>query len=350
MKIEQKPNERVKGSLMVHILLHRQAIISTSQSTSSCIKMPLGSRQKKDVSPPRGPSRGAPRILFEDPPKKVYLIRHGESVGQTKPPSIRTKDDSLHDCPLTQQGEHQAGVIPSVLGLDRYREIDCVFSSPLTRALQTSVLGFPSKSIYIVYDIMEIGNARGPIPENRGRPLAEVIAETGGKDRIFTETFAPVDNSFPKSHENIPVSVSQNKLKKVWAMLWEFCYEQKYREVAVVCHSMVIRSSIQNHKLRPQNGVPIECSLYPNGRLEVDEVMLNPVEEMSNKIADLKRQNKWLMDRDDSSSESSSSEDVVGIESGLTEDESHFLTEKGQSQSVDEECSQLTEENLSGAT
>lgn len=279
-------------------------------------------------------ARSAPHMLFEDPPKKVYLIRHGESIGQTKLPRIRTTDKSLLDCDLTEKGEFQADVLPSVLGLERYRRIDCVFSSPLTRALRTSLSGFPTKSITIVYDLMEIGNNRAPIPENIARPIKEVIKDTGGKSGIDIHTFAPAHKQFPQSHENLPASVRRNKLKKVWSSIWDYCDGRKYNEIAVVCHSTIILASLQDRELKPENGIPIECLLYPNGRLQVDEIISNQVQEFSNTLADLKRQNNWLMNR--------RVKDETGENSPGTDDAetSHSSTQG------EEQESELTEEDV----
>ena len=62
----------------------------------------------------------------------------------------RKNDPGLIDCGLTHQGVYQATVIPNLLGSDRYRRIGLVVSSPLTRAVQTAVLGFPTKPIVIL--------------------------------------------------------------------------------------------------------------------------------------------------------------------------------------------------------
>ena len=255
------------------------------------------SQRKKNFSLPfvRSTNSQGPRALFEDPPLTVYLIRHGESVAQTFSNSKRARELSLRDCALTEKGEFQSIVLPSVLGLDRYRQIDCVVCSPLTRAVKTSVLAFPSKPIIINYDLMEIGRDKNPMPENRARPIMDVMSDTGGESLIDEGYFAPKNKSFPQSHQNSPASVRKSKLPKVWEAIWECCNRRKCQRVAVVCHFNVIRMSVINCDVRPKNAIPIECRLYRDGRLELADVLSDQVQEMTESLADLKRRSKWCM-------------------------------------------------------
>jgi len=67
-----------------------------------------------------------------DPEKKIYLLRHGR-IEQTEP----RRFIGQRDLPLTRVGETQA------LGMARMLEavrFSCIFSSPLTRAMQTAAL------------------------------------------------------------------------------------------------------------------------------------------------------------------------------------------------------------------
>ena len=257
-----------------------------------------GSHQKASLSKSRSPPRQSsrPRELFAEPPQTVFLIRHGESLAQTFPLEKRSKDQSLRDCALSPTGEHQAIVLPSILGLDRYRHIDVVVSSPLTRALQTSVLGFPSKHIIINYDLMEIGRDKNPMPENRARPIAQVVADTGGESRVDADYFAPTAKKFPESHERKPSAIRKTIMPKVWKSMWDFCNRRKYQQIAVVCHFNVIRLSLGgNPGIKPQNALPIECCLYRDGSLELVDVLTDQVQEMADTLATLKRRNKWCM-------------------------------------------------------
>ena len=167
-------------------------------------------------------------------PKTIFFIRHGESLGQACASlEQRVSDDSLRDCGLSPLGQQQARHIPQQLrallldeqerschhGSPKSRRsqsdaIQLVVTSPLTRAMQTTLLAFggesyndhdahindeqesssqsattttttPSTStrrmskmlpVICHYDLREIGN---PIPENIPRPMNDVLRDLG---------------------------------------------------------------------------------------------------------------------------------------------------------------------------
>ena len=249
-----------------------------------------------DNSPPR-PTPAFAAAAAQVPPKRVYLIRHGESLGQKASRKRRSHDPELTDCALSNQGEFQATVIPSLLGSERYSQIDYVVSSPLTRAVQTAVLGFTSKEIVINYDLYEMGRRETnvSIPENRPRHLKEVLAETGGKERIDGATFAPIHMGFPKSHDKMSNKERKDRLRRVWPKLWQFCEEREYEVIAVVCHFNIICMALSDCLIQPKNAVPIECLLHSDGRLELVDVFVNCVEDLSVALAEIKERNRSLM-------------------------------------------------------
>ena len=258
--------------------------------------MATGTSKRKNVLGGRTLNSTGARTLFADPPKTIYLIRHGESIAQTFTTEKRARDQSLRDCGLSEKGEEQATVLPGILGLDRYRNIDCVISSPMTRAVRTSVLGFPSKSIIINYDLMEIGRDKNPMPENQPRSIMNVMADTGGESLINEAYFAPTNNKpFPESHLNSPSTIRKSKLPKVWSSIWEYCNRRKSQEIAVVCHFNVIRASLLGCDVKPKNGIPIECRLFRDGTLELVDIVSNQVLEMTETLVELKRKNQWCM-------------------------------------------------------
>jgi broad specificity phosphatase PhoE len=228
-----------------------------------------------------------PRTLFQEAPKTIYLIRHGESLGQKASRQARTRDPSLKDCGLSAQGECQASVLPSLLGMERYRAIDHVVSSPLRRAVHTALLGFPSKPVFVHYDLFEMGSGSTPIPENCPRPLKQVLADVGvDEDRVDGTTLAAISGcrgglAFPQSHTDMSKYVRQSRLLNVWPTLWKFCQDRGATAVAVVCHYHVIRAALGDPTLRPENAIPIECRLHQDGRLEVVATLNNPVDELT---------------------------------------------------------------------
>ena len=232
------------------------------------------------------------------PAKRVYLMRHGESRGQRASRQQRANDPNLMDCALSGQGEYQASIIPSLLGSERYGQIGYVISSPLTRAVQTSVLGFPTKPIVIHYDLFEMGSRdrRIPIPENRPRHLKQVLADTGGEDRVDGITFAPRPTGFPKSHEKMTNKERKDRLRRVWPNLWRFCEERDCEAIAIVCHYNIIRMALPNApSINPENAIPIECLLFRQGPMEVVGVLTNEVQELSDALTATSEKNEGIL-------------------------------------------------------
>lgn len=71
---------------------------------------------------------------------ELYLIRHAESTNQ----ALEDQDEKVFDPPLTELGERQAILLAEFLRSGREgvlssdRAIDCLLSSPMWRALQTT--------------------------------------------------------------------------------------------------------------------------------------------------------------------------------------------------------------------
>ena len=163
------------------------------------------------------------------PVKKLVLIRHGESLGQVsgrKHGWDRKTDVRLCDCPLTHNGQHQARQLSSRFvassadkanimmkdddssrGGSRYwNEIELVISSPLTRALQTTLLAFGNHAINILvsYEIREIGSRI--IPENIPRDMKSVLGDLNpllmNGRKVFTTTTTTTTKPTPKTNED----------------------------------------------------------------------------------------------------------------------------------------------------
>jgi Histidine phosphatase superfamily (branch 1) len=275
-----------------------------SQTTSTTA---LGKNQKQ-------PTRTTTRI------RTVYLIRHGESVGQTVSREARERNANLLDCGLTETGRQQARSIHACL-LDNAK-IRLVLSSPLTRALETAILAFANNDIPIVvhYELRELGRI---IPENTPRAMAVVLKDlfppprdaaaaaavesgtTATRTIIDTETFRP--DQWPRDHDTPPKVVRRDRIRQVFQWLasspTSVKLEQRQQQqdcsdvdndtggrnendddddddhddfaVAVVCHYHVIRAALSNpHSCRkmdicPENAKPIKCRLHADGRLTV---------------------------------------------------------------------------------
>lgn len=130
----------------------------------------------------------------------VYLIRQGESIGQSFSREARSSTSCcerhdnnnnnnacssssvLLDCGLTEKGRQHARSICSsssgdsqslLLDAKAVASIRLVLSSPLTRALETALLVFSNSNneiipIVVDYDLRELGRI---IPENTPRPI-----------------------------------------------------------------------------------------------------------------------------------------------------------------------------------
>eukprot|EP00961_Rhodomonas_salina_P272016 3675730-Rhodomonas_salina.1 len=124
--------------------------------------------------------------------KQVVLVRHGESEGQTSAARGLSRDDpALLDCPLTAKGMQQARALWST----GFATPELIVTSPLKRALQTTLLAFPANTAPMVCypGIKECGGLDGyQIPENIQRPVAQLKQDA---DLALFEHWPAVDLS-----------------------------------------------------------------------------------------------------------------------------------------------------------
>lgn len=200
--------------------------------------------------------------------KTVFLIRHGQSLGQVTRGDQRVNEESLKDCGLTQLGVRQAHKVREYLSSNAAASsIECVISSPLRRALHTALVGFDDKPIVVHYDLGEVG---ADIPENTPRPIAETIEELTetieGRSAATAFDFTSLQ---PPNWPSAAFKASRAQLIRN-AFKWMFA-ERKESVLAVVCHYNVIRTALQIQKggVSPDNAVPIQCRLLPNGQLVI---------------------------------------------------------------------------------
>ena len=220
--------------------------------------------------------------------RTVYLIRHGQSLGQKANKRQRQSDPNLIDCGLSHTGVYQAEhLMPQLL---KDTNIQLLVTSPLTRAVQTTMLAFAQKTLptLIAYDLREIGS---PIPENQPRPLKEVFKDLDIENMSnlqwdFTSLAISPETvqSWPKKHDTPPKVVRRDRVRKVFGWLAQEL-PSEVREIAVVCHYHVIRNAVsdpydsggsprsgdskqQQYLQQISNAQPIECRLHSDGRLE----------------------------------------------------------------------------------
>jgi broad specificity phosphatase PhoE len=289
----EKEKDETPCSTSLSSLTESQRIVSqmspSSSNTTRRIRLPSPSFLSSSSS-----SKSTPH-------KTIYLIRHGESIAQKKPRQQRQNDSSLIDCGLSALGVWQAReMIPQLLGQADYDSIELVITSPLTRALQTSVLAFPDKPILCHYHLREIGSM---IPENIPRPMKQVLMDLQqhlgaipvDHSRIDVETLRP--EQWPKRHDTPPKVIRRDHVRAVFQWIAQHRPEQT---IAVVCHYHVIMAALAEppHTIRttpktnrkktttsraatattisPENATPIKCYLDPEtGRLSLAKNVVN---------------------------------------------------------------------------
>lgn len=232
-------------------------------STPPCKRPSRSIPTAPTTSPRLGRSRTSrPPII----PKTVYLIRHGQSLGQVASPTARQSDKTLIDCGLTELGVAQASALRSKLGEDAYQKIELVVTSPLTRALHTAALAFPDKPLVVHYDLREIGS---PIPENQPRPMRDVLNDLD-LDHHCVDTTSLQPINWPVRHSQSPRVVRRDRIRSVMA---DWVGPLSQTTVAVVAHYHVIRAALhdpwssQSVKVHPKNAEPLACRMDGEGRL-----------------------------------------------------------------------------------
>lgn len=206
----------------------------------------------------------------EKPVKTIYLIRHGQSQGQAAHHNgmDRHTDPRLRDCGLTKRGESEAANLRKIFTEEELEAIQLVVSSPLTRALHTALLGFPTKDIIVNFDLREVGSK---VPENSPRVMKEVIRDlqevlSYRDDRLLLDITTLQPHDWPRDYS--PRVLQINRILGVCKWLYEARHETV---IAVVCHYNVIRSAVTDATgLRPMNAIPIRCKLHSNGELVVE--------------------------------------------------------------------------------
>ena len=223
------------------------------QKTLSLLTVPTFMTPTKASSPYQSHESGTPTT------KRIYLIRHGESMGQAarRHNMDRRRDQRLRDCGLTPKGVSQATAMEALRPT-----VEIVVSSPLTRALHSAMLGFVGIPIVIHYDLAELGSK---VPENTPRPVAEVLRELKGDISGVIDTITYHPEGWP--HTNIYESSVNKKHAVLRAM--QTLAQRPENVIAIVCHFHVIQTILKDVTLRPVNASILPCILFQDGRVEL---------------------------------------------------------------------------------
>ncbi|GMH63558.1 hypothetical protein TrRE_jg8910, partial [Triparma retinervis] len=185
----------------------------------------------------------------------MYLIRHGESLGQAaKSLGLdRKRSPALTDAGLTVKGQRQASQIAGIMGGPEAAMVDLVVTSPLTRAMHTALLGFgeiEEAPVIVDYDIREIGSR---LPENVGRDVRAVLrdlrAGEGFLGRLDYETRKP--EGWP-GEGGEGEGKREGRAERVRGVMRDIAGMEEISVVAVVCHHNVIQS-ILGPGVKPKN-------------------------------------------------------------------------------------------------
>lgn len=245
-----------------------------SSPSSAAFHTPSPSRRKHLNRKGSTPPSSASSAVAPFTPKRIYLIRHGESLGNIAEKHARLNDPDLIDCGLTEKGHDQARGIPGCLGQQAYRQIELVVCSPLTRALQTTCIAFPDKQVTVHYDLREFGG-KAIIPENTPRKMKDVLNDLQHinivHENLDVETHQP--ERWPRDHDTSPKVVRRDNIKQVF----QWIGRRPEHVIAVVCHYHVIRAALEDPwnftagpNVHPENGIPIACELSVlNGRVQL---------------------------------------------------------------------------------
>jgi ERI1 exoribonuclease 3 len=199
------------------------------------------------------------------PYKMVYLIRHAQSEGQVVSRKARGSDQSLKDCGLTKIGCKEARRLSELFTAEQMESIKLVISSPLKRALHTSILGFTNHKVLVHYDLAEVGR---DIPENSAKPMDEVLEDIDDA-MIRRGKSAELDylSLQPKGWPNSQFEEARvRRIRKAFEWMY---VERKEKVFAVVCHHNVMRTAIYGatSPSSPENATPIKCQLFISGNL-----------------------------------------------------------------------------------
>lgn len=196
------------------------------------------------ATPPITKSSNVANVISDtNTTKTIYLIRHGESLGQLANEKRRRSDNNLRDCQLSDTGIIQAkDIINRINEEDNnvdYDTIELVVCSPLTRAIQTAILAFPNKPILIDYNLREVGTM---IPENIPRSIKDVLYDLNiNKNHQNIDYITLKPDNWPRNHDQTPNVIRKDQIRQSIQYL---VTNRSESIIAVVCHYHVIRAAL----------------------------------------------------------------------------------------------------------
>jgi broad specificity phosphatase PhoE len=210
---------------------------------------------------------------------QIHLVRHAESVHNV------TKDFSSLDPSLTELGIEQASQL--VQRFDRSSSVGIIITSPLKRAVQTTLAGFPH--VLDQRNFPPGSNTKGIdggvklIVDPDLQERSELPCDTGSDRGILENTFPSVDFSVLEngwqtkegvySADEAAVKARANKVRRRLAEVAEEL-ENKQEDIVVVTHGVFMKFLSGDSTIDlPKAG----WSSYTLGQNSAGDIILIPV-------------------------------------------------------------------------
>ncbi len=156
---------------------------------------------------------------------KLILIRHGLSKA-----NILKQFCGWTDTPLVEKGALELAELKEKI---KFPEVEALFSSPLTRCLDSAKILYPNNQVIIIDNLKEInfGDWEGMSHEQL-------------KDDLYYQNW--LENYQTVTHPNGESRVEfLERIKTGFAEVCEQSRQSNYQTVAIMCHSAVIRTYLK---------------------------------------------------------------------------------------------------------
>ncbi|KAF8314942.1 phosphoglycerate mutase-like protein [Clavulina sp. PMI_390] len=172
--------------------------------------------------------------------KILHLTRHAQAEHNV------ADDFSILDAPLTALGREQSAKLNGLTAQNIQQTAELLVSSPLSRTLQTTILGFPALRAKLE---AELGPTKGIIALSRLQEVASLPCDTG-RDKAELEKdpeFVGIDFSSLEDDWNSKQGDfdPENVLERAkWVRKWLRARPEK--EIVVVAHGGILRRITKN--------------------------------------------------------------------------------------------------------
>lgn len=150
--------------------------------------------------------------------KRVYLIRHGKTIGNVEKRYIGLRTDQ----PLCEEGIKDAEELRSAIPASFYRQIDKVFCGPMIRARETAKILFVDREVEIIDEFTETD-----FGYFEGKNYADLNGDPIYQEWINSNGEAPIPGA--EKREDLIARSMKGLMKALGDM-------NKDESIAIVCH------------------------------------------------------------------------------------------------------------------